>query len=147
MQPYLSMSGNTMITNLIVAFLRWIGLMKNEAREHDDWELGNDPSEQDIDRAHRLAVAFQTLDMTIMNITTKGMNISDIFALVIDLWVQDQDKMLADGLLLQMTHMEEDEYHNTWHDACSDVGLDCEDGYMTVADPRDGVGRKLWVQL
>tara|TARA_R110000851_G_scaffold95343_4_gene207165 strand:+ start:698 stop:1123 length:426 start_codon:yes stop_codon:yes gene_type:complete len=141
------MSGNTMITNLIVAFLRWIGLMKNEAREHDDWELGNDPSEQDIDRAHRLAVAFQTLDMTIMNITTKGMNISDIFALVIDLWVQDQDKMLADGLLLQMTHMEEDEYHNTWHDACSDVGLDCEDGYMTVADPRDGVGRKLWVQL
>ena len=109
--------------------------------------LGNAPSEQDIDRAHRLAVAFQTLDMTIMNITTKGMNISDIFALVIDLWVQDQDKMLADGLLLQMTHMEEDEYHNTWHDACSDVGLDCEDGYMTVADPRDGVGRKLWVQL
>tara|TARA_R100001443_G_scaffold109824_1_gene121396 strand:+ start:428 stop:850 length:423 start_codon:yes stop_codon:yes gene_type:complete len=140
------MSGNTMITNLIVAFLRWIGLMKNEAREDDDWALGNDPSEQDIDRAHRLAVAFQTLDMTIMNITTKDMTMSDIFALVIDLWVQDQDQMLADDEIM-LAYVDQDDYHDTWHDACSDVGLDCENGYMTVADPRDGVGRKLWVQL
>lgn len=134
-----------MITNLIVAFLRWIGLMKNEARENDNWTLGNDPSEQDIDRAHRLAVAFQTLDMTILNLSEIGDTMADVMAGVIDLWIDDQDQAMKDGRL--STFNDDETYREVWIEACADVGLDCENGYMTVADPRDGVGRKLWVQL
>lgn len=134
-----------MITNLIAAFLRWIGLMKNEAREHDDWALGNDPSEKDIDRAHRLAVAFQTYDMEVMNASTKEMTMSDMFAMALEIVVEEQEKQATAGLLGD--HIVEGDLIDIWHDACSDVGLDMENGYMTVADPRDGVGRKLWVQL
>jgi len=129
----------TAITTLIVCFL--IGAQigrktKTDERENPLWTLGEYPTDEVIDRTWRLALAFQTLDMTILNICDNTMSMADMFALVIDLWVQDQDQMLADGLLNGvLDHMEKDEYHTTWVDACKDFGLETnEDGYMVVVD-------------
>ena len=109
---------------------------KTDERENPLWTLGEYPTDEVIDRTWRLALAFQTLDMTILNISDIGDTMADMFALVIDLWVQDQDQMVADGHLNGvLNHIDKDEYHTTWIQACKDVGLETnENGYMVVVD-------------
>lgn len=126
----------TAITTLIVCFL--IGAQigrktKTDERENPLWTLGEYPTDEVIDRTWRLALAFQTLDMTILNLSEIGDCMAEVMAGVIDLWIDDQDQAMKDGRLPYFNDVET--YREVWIEACADVGLAItEDGYMVVVD-------------
>ena len=130
-----------MITNLIVAALRWIGLMKTEERINDEWALEVPPSQTTMDRAWRLALAFQTLEVEMLGTgNTMEYDVADYLAWVIDLWIEDQDQMTVNGELLHCEEQVKEAngrlYHKTWIEACADMGLENRpEGYMVVVDP------------
>lgn len=126
----------TAIVTLIVCFL--IGAQvgrktKTDERENPLWTLGEYPTDEVIDRTWRLALAFQTLDMTILNLSEIGDTMADVMAGVIDLWIDDQDQSMKDGRL--STFNDDETYREVWIEACADVGLAVtKDGYMVVVD-------------